>query len=423
MDSEKQNFHTTKLLTTWWDLGDHYVLAVMFAVSVALVGLQTTQDHLICIPAVNCSNFPKNDSVVRRWSGFSDVLESCNQSASSIVLTKMFDRRYYDYIDKITWYKKMRWYSAHYSLISLAKAVILLAISNFWKKHPKGARALAHCEHLLLEFTKADILVPKDKEGQQQIQEQQQQQTEQKQAEQKLLKRLKVFEQCYSQKITKFNSSSVTGHYRLRGVVGTIVTIIALLVHAMYSSLSTGFTQCHLDSHVAFSTKHRFFQCTRSMELYFKVGSILHFVLLGLHLLFVFVSFVWSLIGERWEPVYTITSEKRKPRPLTSDGDAASPSGNESIAEGCLLLRCCLAAESSSGHESNGTELTSLTHHKDAPASSSGHESTAHAIESTLLTFTGDAAFLFHFIHKSNYSFLTTVIRYLLEKEEKKRKA
>ena len=248
--------------------------------------------------------------------------------------------------------KKMHWYSGHYSLISLAKAVILLAISNFWKKHPNGASALTHCEQLLLEFTKGDILVPKEKEGQQQIQEQQQQQTEQKQAKQKLLQRLKVFEQCYSQKIIKFNSSFVTGHYRLRGVVGIIVAIIALLVHAMYSSPSTGFTQRHLDSHVAFSTKHRFFQCTRSMESYFKVGSILHFVLLGLHLFFVFVSFVWSLIGERWGPVYTITSEKRKPRPLTYDGDAASPSGNESTAERCLLLRCCLAAASSSGHES-----------------------------------------------------------------------
>ena len=422
MDSEKPNFHTTKLLTTWWDLVDHYVLAVMFAVSVASVGLQTTQDRLICIPAVNCSDFARNDSVVRRWKEFRDVLDTCNQSSSLVVLTKMSDRRQYDYIDNEC-YGKMHLFSMYYSLFFLAEAVLLLAISNFWQKYPNSASALAHCEHLLLEFTKGDILVPKDKEGQKQQQEQQQQQTEQKQAEQKLLKRLKVFEQCYSQKITKFNLSSVTGHYRLRGVVGIIVTIIALLVHAMYSSLSTGFTQCHLDSHVAFSTKHRFFQCTRSMESYFKVGSILHFVLLGLHLFFVFVSFVWSLIGERWGPVYTITSEKRKPRPLTSDGDAASPSGNESTAEGCLLLRCCLAAASSSGHESNGTELTSLTYHKDAPASSSGHESTAHAIERTLLTFTGDAAFLFHFIHKSNYSFLITVIRYLLEEQGKKKES
>ena len=60
------------------------------------------------------------------------------------------------------------------------------------------------------------------------------------------------------------------------------------------------------------------------MGSYFKVGSILLLVLLGLHLFFVFVSFMWSLIRERWGPVYKITSEK-----TTSDGDAASPSEHE----------------------------------------------------------------------------------------------
>ena len=70
-----------------------------------------------------------------------------------------------------------------------------------------------------------------------------------------------------------------------------------------------------------------------------------------------------------------------------------------------------------------GSEMCIRDSHKDAPASSSGHESTAHAIERTLLTFTGDVAFLFHFMHKSNYTFLITVIRYLLEEEEKKSKA
>ena len=72
--------------------------------------------------------------------------------------------------------------------------------------------------------------------------------------------------------------------------------------------------------------------------------------------------------------MYKITSKK------TSDEDGASPSG----------------------HESNDTELTSVAHEK----------------ERTLLTYVGDAAFLFHFIHKSNYSFLITVISHLLEKEE-----
>ena len=241
---------------------------------------------------------------------------------------------------------------------------------------------------MLLEFTKGDILLPKDKEGQQQKQEreqqqqqkqqQQQQTTQLNQAEQKLLERLIVFKECYSQKITKFNCSSVTGQYRFRGVVGIIVTIVALLVNGFfYSALNTGFTQCHLDGNVAFSIKHRFFQCTRSMGSYFKVGSILLFVLLGLHLFFVFYSFVWSLIGERWGPVYKITSEK-----------SASPSEQQLPA----------------------IELTSLTQDNDA------------AEEGTLLTYNGDAAFLFHFIHKSNYSFLITVIRYLLEEQEKERR-
>ena len=408
MDSEKPNFHTTKLLTTWWDLIDHYVLAVMLTVSVASVGLQTTQDRLICIPAVNCSDFASNDSIVRRWSDFSDVSDSCKQSASLVVLTKMSDRRQYDYVDNEC-YGKMHLFSAYYSLFFVAEAVLLLAISNFWQKYPNSASALAHCEHLLLEFTKGDILVPKDKEGQQQQpekqqeqqqqqqqqqQEQQQQQqqqkqqqpTQQKQAEQKLLQRLKVFEECYSQEITTFNS--VTGQYRFRGVLGIIVTIAALLVNGIfYSALSTGFTQCHLDGHVAFSIKHRFFQCTRSMGSYFKVGSILLFILLGLHLSFVFYSFVWSLSGERCGPVYTITPDEER----TSDKDAASPS------EGCRLLPCY-----------------------GVPASSSGQKSTPE--KSPLLEYDGDAAFLFHFIHKSNSSFLITVIRYLLKEQKEKRK-
>ena len=173
-----------------------------------------------------------------------------------------------------------------------------------------------------------------------------------------------MFKQCYSQKITKFNRSSVTGQYRLRGGVGLIVTIAALLVNAICYSLSTGFTQCHLEGHVAFCTKHRSFQCTRSMASYFEVGSILLLVLLGLHLFFVCYSFVWSFIGERWGPVYKISQ-------TTSDKNAAPPPGHERI-----------------------------------------------HTERTLLTYIGDAAFLFHFIHKSNYSFLITVISHLLKKEE-----
>ena len=178
-------------------------------------------------------------------------------------------------------------------------------------------------------------------------------------------------------------------------MLGIIVTIAALLVNAIfYSALSTGFTQRHLDGHVAFSIKHRFFQCTRSMGSYsVKVGSILLFILLGLHLSFVFYSFVWSLYGDWCGPVYTVTSDEER----TTDKDAASPSGQESTAEGCRLLPCYGVAASSSGPKSTPEK-------------------------SPLLKYNGDAAFLFHFIHKSNHSFLITVIRSLLKEQEEKRK-
>ena len=355
MDSEKPAFHTTKLLTTWWDLVDHYLLAVMFTISLASVGLQATQDRLICIPAVNCSDLARNDSVVPNWSELSNVLDICNRSPSFVVLTKMSDLRQYDYADNEC-YKKMDGFSAYYSLIFLAEAVFLLAISNFWQKYPNSASALAHCEHLLSEFTKGKILVPgptgeEDFDAAEEAEADEGQGEKQKQEEQKLLKRLKVFEKCYSRKITKFDLSSVTRQYRLRGVVGLIVTFVLLVVDVIYYSLSTGWTQCHLDGHVTFSTEHRLFQCTRSMETYFRVGSILLIILLCVHLIFVLGSFLWSLTGERCGPEYKIASKSV-----------------------------------------------------------------------TLLKYYGDAAFLFHFIHKSNYSFLITVITHLYEEEEKMKK-
>ena len=345
MDSENPNFHTTKLLTTWWDLVDHYVLAVMLAVSVASVGLQTTQDRLICIPAVRCSDFARNDSVVRRWKEYLDVLDTCNQSASSVVLTKMSDRRQYDYIDNEC-FKKLHWFSAYYSLIFLAETVILLAISNLWQKYSNSASALAHCENLLSEFIKGDILVSAGEETQrpQQQPQNQQEQQQQQQKEQNLLKRLKVFKKCYSDE----NTSSVTCQYRLRGVVGFISTIAFLGINIGIYSSSAWSTQCQLDGHLTFATQHKFFQCTRSMETYFDIVSILFFVLLFFHLFFVSVSVWWSFTGQRRGPEYKITY-RSKP----------------------------------------------------------------------LLEYQRDAAFLFHFINQSNYSFVITVISQLYEKEQK----
>ena len=85
MPSETESLKISKFVMTSWDLVDHYLLATMLAITVASYALQTAQDRLICIPAIDC---PRNGSAL------------CNRSSSPLVsLFKMPDRRHYDYID------------------------------------------------------------------------------------------------------------------------------------------------------------------------------------------------------------------------------------------------------------------------------------------------------------------------------------
>ena len=303
MDLERPKFEGSKLVTTWWDLVDHYLLAAMFAVSVASVGLQATQDRLICIPVVNCSDLARNDSVVRRWSERSRMSDICNRSPSFVFLTTMSDRRQYDYVDNEC-YEKMDWFSARYSFIFLVETLILLAISNFWQKCPDCVNALAHCEHLISEFITGEFS-PREEESPL-LEPSEKEQREKLKKQREFTKKLRIFQACYSYRITKFNLSSLTWQYRLRGVVGLIATIVALLVNAIYYSLNTGWTQCHLDSLASFSATHRFFQCTRSMGTYFHAGSISFICLLSLHLIFVSWTTLWSVTGERRGPTFEL---------------------------------------------------------------------------------------------------------------------
>ncbi|XP_067024483.1 volume-regulated anion channel subunit LRRC8C-like [Acropora muricata] len=303
MDLGKPKFEGSKLVTTWWDLVDHYLLAAMFAVSVASVGLQATQDRLICIPVVNCSDIARNDSVVRSCSERSSMLDTCNRSRSFVVLTTMSDRRQYDYVENEC-YEQMDGFSARYSLIFLVETLILLAISNFWQKCPDCVNALAHCEHLISELITGQFSAKDEDSALLEPSEEEQREKLKKQRE--IIRRLHIFQVVYSQEITRFNLSSLTWQYRLRGVVGLIATIVALLVNTIYYSLSTGWTQCHLDGLASFSATHRFFQCTRSMGAYFHAGSISYICLLSLHLIFVSWTILWSVTGERRGPRYEL---------------------------------------------------------------------------------------------------------------------
>ena len=187
---------------TSWDLVDHYLLATMLAITVASYALQTAQDRLICIPAIDC---PRNGTAL------------CNRSSSPAVsLFKMPDRRHYDCIDSEC-YKDMHWFSAYYSLIFLIETVILLAISNFWQKYPNSASPLARCEYLVSEYNKGDFLI--------------------KDSAEELLNRLKVLLDAYNKDEIRWGG--VKKQYRLRGKVGIIFTLFFLLI---FNGIFYGYT-------------------------------------------------------------------------------------------------------------------------------------------------------------------------------------
>ena len=265
MSSEKESLETSKFVITSWDLIDHYLLTTMLAISLASFALQTAQDRLICIPAVDCPPITAgNDSVL------------CNRSSSSALrLFKMPDRRHYDYVDNEC-YKEMHWFSAYYSFIFLVEAVILLVISNFWQKYPNSASPLARCEHLVSEYNKGDFLIKASAED--------------------LLDRLKVLLDAYNKE--EMRQGGVTKQYRLRGKVGMTFTLIFLVFNGICYGCTHGWKRCKLDD-VDYDKAREgsFFQCSRTTGSYFHIATILVFIFLCVHLLVALRSLWWACRG------------------------------------------------------------------------------------------------------------------------------
>ena len=123
----------------------------------------------------------------------------------------------------------------------------------FWQTGSKSASNLAHCEHLLSEIIKGDILISTG--GEKELERQ----------KKNLLKRLEVFKECYSlESITK-SYNSVTRQYRQRGLAGLLNSAGFAIFCIVCYYLSTGWTPCDLEAHVVFSTEHKRFQCNRSI--------------------------------------------------------------------------------------------------------------------------------------------------------------
>ena len=305
---------TKKYLITWWDLVDHYLLAAMLVVSLGSFGLQSTQDRLICIPAVNRSPITAgNDSAFR------------NRSSSSVVsLFKMPDRRHYDYVDSEC-YAKMDGFSAYYSLIFFAETVILVVISNYWQKYPKSANAVARCEHLVSEYNKGEFLIKGSAEELAKrlevLLDCSNQQTKDKIVQQG--KRIKDFSKtCSKFIIGEMRWSLVTVQYRLRGFFGSLFASGFFVINIVLYINRREWTRCDLDE-VDYATKLKssFFQCSRTTGSYFHIATILFLVFIAFHLLFTAGSLYWALCRQNLLD--------RKPRFVVTDWDTNDKTGKE----------------------------------------------------------------------------------------------
>jgi len=310
-----KNIENKRYLITWWDLVDHYLLAAMLVVSLGSFGLQSSQDRLICLPAVNRSPIAAgNDSA------------PCNRSSSSVVsLFKMPDRRHYDYVDNEC-YVKMYWFSLYYSLIFFVETLILVVISNYWQKFPNSANAVARCEHLISEYNKGEFLITASAKD--------------------LLKRLEVLLDCYDQEdpeenrqerncieaciIGQMRWSCVTVQYRIRGLCGSLAALGFLVFNGICYGYRHGWNRCNLDDvDYATEVKCSFFQCSRTIGSYFHIATVLFLVFITVHLFLALKSLYWAYFKHdlsKKTPTYIKTNwkiNKEKGRYFNFYGDAA----------------------------------------------------------------------------------------------------
>ncbi|XP_015755251.1 PREDICTED: volume-regulated anion channel subunit LRRC8C-like [Acropora digitifera] len=290
MDLERTE--TKKYFITWWDLVDHYLLAAMLTVSLGSFGLQSTQDRLICIPAVNRSPITAGNASDLRY-----------RSSSSVVsLFKLPDRRHYDYVDNEC-YAKMDGFSAYYSLIFLAETVILVVISNYWQNYPKSANVIARCEYLVSDYNKGDLLT---KAGATELAERlkvlfdsYEQQKKDERAQQRNC--INDFSEACSKFITGGMSwGLVTVQYRLRGFCGSLFASSFLFINIFFYINRREWTRCDLDE-VDYATKLKssFFQCSRTTGSYFHIATILFFVSITFHFLLISRSLYWALFRQK----------------------------------------------------------------------------------------------------------------------------
>ena len=156
-----------RILKPWWDVFTDYLSAVILIIALSAGAMQVLHGDLICLPAAECnfnlnnaSNDSRNGSIPVSTSVLRTNRSFCQKYYTSvtrdsrttvIALTKLEDRRQYDFVDARCGQEAVHWFASYLPFILFLQAVVLVIVDNFWLKFPKTSSTMDHFVKLVLE--------------------------------------------------------------------------------------------------------------------------------------------------------------------------------------------------------------------------------------------------------------------------------
>ena len=156
-----------RILKPWWDVLTDYLSTVMLIIALAAGAMQVVQGDLICLPAAECifnlskvahdsrnGNIPVSRSFLGTNHSFCQkyyASASRDSRMTVIALTKLEDRRQYDFVDAQCGQEAVHWFASYLPLILFLQAVIFVIVDNFWLKFPKTSSTINHFVKLVFE--------------------------------------------------------------------------------------------------------------------------------------------------------------------------------------------------------------------------------------------------------------------------------
>ena len=156
-----------RILKPWWDVFTDYLSTVILIIALSAGAMQVLQGNLICLPAAECNfnlnnvshdsrsgSIPVSTSVLRTNRSFCQKYNTSatrDSGTTVIALTKLEDRRQYDFVDAQCGQEAVHWFASYLPFILFLQAAILVIVDNFWLKFPKTSSTMDHFVKLVLE--------------------------------------------------------------------------------------------------------------------------------------------------------------------------------------------------------------------------------------------------------------------------------